>query len=93
MSPPRRTIVGSHPHRRTLPMGREAIERALRLCRAWPRSAVAGSDNAQGAATRADYARNADLRNGSLGPEWLPDEARWASVARLEALPAAEVRP
>jgi hypothetical protein len=30
-----RTIVGSGPCRRPLPLGREAVERAIRLCRFW----------------------------------------------------------
>ena len=30
-----RTIVGSHPHRRQLPEGREALERAIEFCERW----------------------------------------------------------
>jgi hypothetical protein len=30
-----RTIVGSGPYRRPLPLGREAVERALGMCRFW----------------------------------------------------------
>lgn len=80
---PKRTIVGSHPHRRTLPLGREAVERAL---------ALLDLANFPNPARGALYLRPIALRRyGPASPalllcEWLPAPLRCATRSELEAM-------
>lgn len=70
-----RTIVGSGPARRPLPMGREAVERALRLCTAWR------GENPSNAAYGAELNGH---HNGNGHPsDWLPEEISRESVDQL----------
>ena len=93
----RRTIVGSHPHRATLPEGREAIERALALLRAWPHDplsdrAIQRRPTGHGSCARAAYF-NVPAERMSEEPyaDWLPPRYRdmradelWAELRRLD---------
>jgi hypothetical protein len=67
MTSKRRTIVGSHPHRRTLPMGREALERALVQLRTFD------CDSLGTAAALAQRGRRCP--RWSRAGEWLPSGA------------------
>jgi hypothetical protein len=71
-----RTIVGSGPRRRPLPLGREAVERALKVCRFWP-------PDARMTSARGDTPRDALERAFRLSPDavaadetkpWLPSD-------------------
>lgn len=86
------TIVGSWPHRRALPEGREAVERALRLCmgrrrmfqdRRWLRPAY----NMFTPANVCDAAYRGGDGDESIPAEdfagWLPERYRSMSVAAL----------
>ena len=89
-----RTLVGSYPHRQQL-RGREAVERALALCKAWPadpksRVAFERDESPRGAAARAFWARwDAVAGDITEAPSvaWLPEELRdvlpGSLVARL----------
>jgi hypothetical protein len=69
-----RTIVGSGPARRPLPLGREAVERALRLCEHWPPALARGQETPTGAAMRAYHL----MRSSGVDEvvSWPPREVR-----------------
>jgi hypothetical protein len=69
-----RTIIGSGPCRRTLPLGREAIERALRLCRFWKES------RPRDASLQAIRPQWATVAGNS---DWLPSELHRDTVEQL----------
>ena len=79
-----RAIVGSIPHRREIPSGREAVERAVRHCRFW------GEDTPGYASMRAFVARNERPDSGTVFVEWLPDEYRYESLETLKSRLAEE---
>jgi hypothetical protein len=71
-----RTIVGSGPRRRPLPLGREAVERALRTCKFWQ------CDMPIRAAIRAE--RVSGQRDGTGMPsQWLPGFLDMLTVKQL----------
>jgi len=89
-----RTIVGSWPRRRALPEGREALERALDLLRAWPcdhtsaralerRSTPTGS--AAKAARLVVWPSANMVESEEAYVDWLPERYRDMSVAGLLA--------
>ena len=70
-----RTRVGSWPHRRTLPYGREAVERALAILN-------------RGNVSVAAHAWNSRRSPGTnwTAADWLPQSVRWAHRSQLEAM-------
>lgn len=74
-----RTIVGSGPARRPLPLGREAVERALRLCR------YHGGVTAERSSEYAFARRRAGLHDMwiSLSATWLPADISNETVEQL----------
>jgi hypothetical protein len=88
MTATRRTIVGSHPHRRTLSMGREAIERALAMARA------AGGVGAWEVCLMATRRRPPLHRmHANTFAPWLAPGLSLRSATELEAMLEGEVRP
>jgi hypothetical protein len=90
MTAPRRTIVGSHPHRRTLPMGREAIERARAMCERW------GCETVESSCARAMRTARPRAMRCSWVPmfaAWLPPAVTTEFVPGLEAMLESEARP
>jgi hypothetical protein len=65
-----RTLIGSGPHRRSLPPGREAVERAIRMSKFW------------GAGTLAADCPTTYSTRVLLGA-WLPAELRGETVEQL----------
>jgi hypothetical protein len=65
-----RTIVGSGPRRRPLPLGREAVERALRMCKFWKQDEVVASSFAASATEPAG--EPSDRRFIGFPHDWLP---------------------
>jgi hypothetical protein len=90
MTSKRRTIVGSHPHRRTLPMGREAIERAVAHIDTWGTD-VASSGSREASRCRGSARLRPDLPNGFA--VWLPVPSKHVKRDLLVEMLAAEVRP
>jgi len=78
-----RTIVGSYLARRALPEGREALERALALLRAWPHDhasnrAILRRPTAHGSCARANRRNRVPAERWPEAPyaNWLPDSYR-----------------
>lgn len=88
----KRTIVGSWPHRRQL-RGREALERALALCKAWPPE-YERTDSPRAACTRAFWARS-EATEGDVNEApyvgWLPASLHELSVADIIRMLRGEV--
>ncbi len=81
------TIVGSWPHRRALPEGREALERALRCClrrcRAFRRgAALCTPANACDIAYRGGYHGDESILTEDFA-SWLPERYRSMTVTAL----------
>lgn len=72
-----RTIVGSGPSRRPLPMGREAVERAIHMCEFWRAQHPARAGGI------AAHARGLDGDVGGLALDWLPVELAYETRAEL----------
>jgi hypothetical protein len=72
----KRTIVGSGPARRPLPMGREAVERAIRMCTWWGELTC---ENAMYSAYEIIF----DEHSATMFLDWLPEELRGVTVDRL----------
>ncbi len=85
----RRTIVGSPPRRKPL-HGREAVERALALCKAWPPDPAGEfeferQDDPRGACARAFWSRRAGVGRPYI-PLWFPPIVAALETATLERL-------
>ena len=72
----KRTVVGSWPHRQTLPEGREALERAMRLLAHYPR---------WGSVLELSAARHIGAHTITVSDcaDWLPERYRDMPIAAL----------
>jgi hypothetical protein len=79
-----RTIVGSGPRRRPLPLGREAVERAIRHCE-WSsgHDTAMSSGRLYGARLDALRENNGGTLRASPPCQWLPFQLRYENVEQL----------
>jgi hypothetical protein len=77
-----RTIVGSGPRRRPLPLGREAVERALRLCKFWPFTGCPFDASCRAFEARACKPSSPFMQDVTAA-SWLPSDLRRLTPEQL----------
>jgi hypothetical protein len=88
-----RSIVGSWPHRRTLPEGREAIERALAHCDAAAMPTPRLASMLLGVQPPRLHGVPPDAGTRSDRADWLPSHCRTLTREALRALLREESQP